>query len=49
MDIFTKYNYIYNFIAQYFQFINEPETIEEYSSSESDTDTDYDSDNYIDQ
>lgn len=43
MDIFTKYNYIYNFIFQYFNFLSIKDNIEEYASSDSEyEDSDYD-------
>ena len=44
MDIFTKYNYIYNFIFQYFCYLSNENNIEEYSSSGSEYE---DSDNYL--
>lgn len=48
MELFVKYTYIYNFIAKYFRFLNEPDNIEEYSSSESE-DSEYDSEDYVDE
>jgi len=46
MDLLTKYNYIFSFLTQYFQYLNDPETLEEYNS-DTESDSDYNSDDYI--
>ena len=46
MDLFTKYNYIFNFLTQYFYYLNEPETLEAYDS-DTESESDYNSEDYI--